>query len=207
MVFVAGKGSPTVRPRPRRSARTSKFVYQAQADTSQVSQAWSSLTATEQLAWRTASQASSSTNRLGTSAPNNGFQLFMKFHLGNHLLPTIETEPPALLKQNGIPTTVTATFSQSGTLEVQAQPQAGFGTDNFLVFGTIYFRDYDARNVRKWIFIVKVSDTVLDDDIRTEWEEHFGPPVEDQRFSIAVASGRGNGFRSQLVILDQSVTA
>ena len=207
MVFVAGKGSPTVRPRPRRSARNSQFQLQATADYVTISQSWKELTTLQKDAWRTSAISFPTKNRLGVSAPISGFQLFVKFHAELQNRNIISADPPPVQGTNGIPTSVSATFSAAGDLDVAASPQAGLGADRWIVYGSIYFRNHDARNVRRWITIDVDTGISYTANVRTSWEAHFGAPVEDQRFSIGVACALNTLFRSPLVIIDGTVAA
>lgn len=207
VVFVAGKGSPVVRRSPIVRTRTSPYLQTARARFYNLRRHWSTLTALQQDAWRTRARDTPHTNRLGQTSPLSGFALFIR---QNTLLRNdsedIEDEPSAA--PVGPPPRITSVvFSASGGYIIAVLPPKTFDSALFYLYGWPFLRDYDSPESCRVVFLRRVFAPSANVNLRPEWEEHFGPLVENQRFCFAVATQNADFGRSAQVFVKGIVAA
>ena len=207
VVFVAGAKSNVVRPRPLTRFKTSPFLADSRARLHNYRNAWRTLSTLQQQAWRTAASSFNTTNALGASSPLAGFALFIKVNSELRAIPGAIVEDPGDMSLGGVPTSVAADFSASGTYEIQANPPGGFGTAFFFVYGWPFWRDYDARGPCRLVFLESDLAASITLDLKPTWETHFGPVSVGQRICVGVAAKTGPVRRSDLVVVQDTVVA
>lgn len=130
VTFVAGKGTPVVRHRPRFSPRASESLTSIQSSFVNASRTWSTLTNEQRQAWRALAANRPQPNRLGQSSAMNGFALFVQvFSIALRWSGTQQLDPPLQNSPQEIvsvalkataPATADATLSIDGDTEPTA---------------------------------------------------------------------------------------
>ncbi len=207
MVAVQARGARVLRRPPTRTPRRTAFKATSDALFANIRAGWHDLTDDERSAFVTAARDFPNTNRLGETRPLSGFQLFIKINMELRLEPgSFITDAPTD-GVGGPPLSVTADLQEVGDFDIGAQPPFGFGTAQFFVYGWIYCTDHAVRDAPRLVFLTKVTAASLDEDVRDEWELHFGPAATGQPFRIGVAAKVAATLRSQIVLLEGTITA
>lgn len=207
VVFVAGRGSPVVRPRPLTKNKSSPFLAASRASMFTLRRAWSSLTSLQKSAWETRAVDFPTTNALGVSSPISGFQLFIKLNIESRLDSESFIPDPTDFPVSGPPTNVAAAFSESVDFIVSADPPSPMLLGTYYVFGWPFWRTTESRDVPRLVFLAQRTGPSLFFNVRSAWELHFGPMSENQRFAIAVGFANIFAFRGSLVELRAQVAA
>lgn len=198
LVFVAGSGSPVVRPRGIKIKTSSGNTLKARSRMANLRRHWQQLSTDDQNTWRTAASTMSSTNALGVTSPMTGFRLFMKTQLARRHQGGSIDDTPNVAGTDIEPLDVAATFSASGAYTITANSgPAGLGL--FYLYGWPFARDWDARATARLRFLQIQFGSSISVNVKTAWVDLFGELQENQRFAIGVAYARATRFLSRIV--------
>ena len=205
LVFVSGKNGTVVRPRPQPIHKRGPFVLAARARLYNIRRHWSTLTTLQQDSWRAAAVDFNTSNALGLSSPIGGFQLFVKIN-AELRSPSDDIFDDPTSDLSGLPPrTVGAAFSAAGAFTAEAGPPFGFGTAIYRIYGWPFWVDHDTKSKVRLVFLKRKAAPSLSEDVRTEWETHFGTMVEGQRFALGVSAEVANQPRSQILVVRGTV--
>ncbi len=209
VVFVNTKRSTVVRPRPAPRHKSSPFLARSKARMQSLRNFWSTLTALQQDAWRTAAADINRTNALGQSSPLSGFGYFIMTN--KTAFPGFfETFPfPANLLPQDVAVNPAASFSAAAAYTVQIDNPVALTFLRLYAYGWPFWRDTPSRDVARLVFIRETtsdSDPVTM-DIKTEWLQHFGPLQEGQRYAVGIKSQFSHSPFVHMTVLRQTVSA
>ncbi len=205
--FVGARRGLVMRPRPTIRAASSPFLAVARGRLANVRNTWATLTDLQRDGWKTLARTTNTTNRLGVSSPTTGFNLFTKYNLELFLDSDDYIEDAPTTGITGSPRSVSADFEESGDFTVSANPPDGFGSALFLVYGFAFWRTTPSKEPCRLVHLTSLVAPSIDLDVKTEWEEHFGSMVEDQRFCIGVAARTSPAPRSLIIVVRDQVSA
>lgn len=187
VVFVAGKGTPFVRPRPAPISNTSARLATRKSHFGRIVNAWSQLTDDERLQWRTAAALLKTTNRLGLSKPMPAFAYYVKTNMtGNMLGGTTSVTPPNPFIPDP-PTALTLTFSVAGAYTVAATKPVAAIFISWTIFGWAFMRDSTPGDIPRPVFIDDTfSSADLSHDVKIPWTTRFGAIQAGQHFTVDI---------------------
>ena len=184
LTFVAGRGSPVVRPSGTYLNRSQPITAHRRSQMSQLRQEWGDLTDAQRAGWRTAAAQVASTNALGVRTIKSGFNYFIGTNLQQMRSPLFfQLDPwpePLTPPLPGF----TAVFSVSGTYQVTTTGAASPADTIFYVFGYPYFRTTPTRAPSRPRQIDSGVGTSFSKDIKTAWTGDFGPLRVGQYFAV-----------------------
>lgn len=183
LVFVAGQGTPFVRPRPAPRNKDLKFLGPVRSYMGRLVNAWRAFDDEAKATWRTAAILVITTNRLGTSKPMTGFQYFIHANMisipSRNAIFTIPP-PPAFINP---PQSSSIAFSAAGNYVVNAVKPVGIPVAIYHIFGWPFWTNQRPGDIPRPVFLKSISTpSPLAQNIRPEWEDHFGSLQEGQFF-------------------------
>lgn len=183
LVFVAGQGTPFVRPRPAPRHKDRKFLGSVQSYMGRLVNAWRAFDNDAKATWQTAAILVISTNRLGTSKPMTGFQYFIHANMlaipDRNAIFTIPP-PPAFINPPG---SSSVAFSAAGNYVVNATGPVGITVPIYHIFGWPFWTNQSPGQIPRPVFLKSFSGAGAKvENIRPEWEDHFGSLQEGQFF-------------------------
>lgn len=207
VTFVVGSRAAVVRPRPTRRPRVSSFKRTSDSLFANIRHSWADLTDLQQSGWNVLGPTLSRVNRLGQTSPLNGFEAFVRVNM------ELRNEPGDLVEEAPVvgvgppPRAVSADLQEVGNFTVSASPPLGFLSAVFFVYAWTYFTDHAVRDAPRLVFLLEKAAPSITEDIRDEWEAHFGTPVEGQQYRIGVATSTFGTPRSQITRVSGSIAA
>lgn len=202
VVFANAKQALVLRPTPVTRRKTSDFLLRSQGFMSRIRRHWPTLTTLQQNAWRTAAAALSSANRIGQARPRTGFQYFV---LTNKVvfpgLPSIIDNPPTLGTLES-PINPVVSYSVADGLEVSVDNPESPSFLQMQVYGWPFWVNHDTNSIPRLVFLDERSGSgdPIQDDVTSEWEEHFGGVQIGQRYAIGLkAWGSVNPFHPTFI--------
>ena len=207
VTFVSGPRSPVVRHRPARPRPKGAGIEAQQALMNLLQLEWAGFTDAERAAWRAAATTYQRSNRLSQSAPLTGIQMFLKVNLeagpsGAPFFPA-----PNVTGTSEGPRDFSVSLSAAGALTWTANPPFGFGSAIFFVYAKVLFSTTKPKFTPKMVFLGRFAVASLGDDMRTEIEARWGPPIEGQVIICGCSSMGGGLYRSPILTLIETVGA
>ena len=199
-VFVQGRGSAVLRPRPQSRFTESDIVTRRRSQMQIARRKWSTLTDQQRDSWRTSASLQPSINRLGQAKPLSGFQLFIQSNLAPMFDAASFREVPWLDGPSPAIASVAATFSISGVYRLDGSGDASPAQTTFLIKGYPYYRSTPTNAPPRLVHLRNTNGTSLFFDIKSDWEALWGPLRVGQYFAVAVARKFADGGVSPYVI-------
>lgn len=199
LVFVAGKRSPTVRPRPAPSFKSSTTLQPARSRFAQLMNHWRGLTDDEKAAWATSAVQYPTTNALGVTSPTTGFRHFISTNTRRRFDASDVPDLPNIAGQDTDPEDVAAVFSVAGTYSITAN-SGPRGLGLFYLYGQAFPRNWPAKAAPRLRFLFIQFGSSINVNVKPFWTPLFGEIQEDQQFVVGVAYARATRFLSNTVM-------
>lgn len=199
LVFVAGTGTPVVRPRPAANYKSSPSLQSARSRFAQLINHWRGLTDEQKAAWAVSAANFPTTNRLGATSPTSGFLHFLDVSTRARLTGAGINDLPNTLGTAPEPLAVTGAFSVSGSYAITAN-SGGAGLGQFFLYGQAFARNWPAKAAPRLRFLQSQFGSDINVDVKATWSPLFGEIQEDQQFVIGVAFARGSQFLSRTIL-------
>lgn len=170
---------------------------------------WSTLTTAQQTRWNTAATQIETTNALGLSSPISGFEYYIKTNKVAFPGSFSVVDEPNTLTPSDIVNTPAAILSVSAFVRATAINSEFPNFMKIQVYGWPFWVDHATKSFPRVVFLKELSSdlTILTIDFRPEWEDHFGPVVEDQHVAIGIKARISASPFNPMAILQKTVVA
>ncbi len=174
--FSNPQGSKVARKKRRPSPHRLPVEFTSNTKMTYWVKKWAGLTNLQKTAWRTSARLRPRSNRLGISAQNSGFNLFVLQNTIRHS----DSSDPITIPPSGIQTQFLSnwilTSTIAGGIIIGFDDVEEFGDRQWISYGGNPMRSTVPKFNRDWVFLENSGTTGFTKSLSDSWEKHWPLP-------------------------------